>query len=280
MPRIRLRILSDLHFAEPASRIVDLSMVRPLFDGPEAFILNGDSIDTRFLEREPTMAAGREAFLAFIAPFGDRLTLITGNHDPNISAVHHLELANGRILITHGDVLFPSVAPWGWEAPHVIAARERRLAEIDPVQHGRLETQLEVCKHSSYATRHLSPTALAGTTSVRARLLHLLSRVRRADKILTSWVHAPSLAARLAERHRPGAELVIIGHTHLPGLWRRSSRWVINTGAFTPPLGARVVDFIEDRVEVRRVVARAGEFRIGGIAATLRPGRELTTPFF
>jgi predicted phosphodiesterase len=277
---IHLRILSDLHYAEPASRIADLRFIRPLFDGPERFVLNGDSIDTRFLDQEPSMAEGREAFLRFIAPFAERLILITGNHDPDISPLHHLELASGRILITHGDVLFPSVAPWGWEAPHVLVAREKRLAEIEPADRDRLETQLAVCKHASYATRHLSPTAHAGPTSTRARLLHLASRVRRADKILTSWFHAPALAARLAAQHRAEAELVIFGHTHYPGVWRRDGRLVINTGAFTPPFAARVVDFVDDRVEVRRVVRRGDEFRVGDAVASFAPGRGLHTPFF
>lgn len=280
MGRIHLRILSDLHYAEPASRIADLRMIRPLFDGPEQFILNGDSIDTRFLDKEPSMMDGREAFLRFIAPFAERLTLITGNHDPDISPHHHLDLANGRILVTHGDVLFPSVAPWGWEAPHVLIAREQRLAEIAPADRDRMETQLAVCKHASYATRHLSPTAHAGPTSARARLLHLASRVRRADKILTSWFRAPALAAQLAARHRPSAELVLFGHTHYPGIWRRADRYLINTGAFTPPFGSRVVDFVDDRVEVRRVVSRGGEFRVGDVAASLVPGRDLKAPFF
>lgn len=280
MGRIHLRILSDLHYAEPASRIADLRMIRPLFDGPERFILNGDSIDTRFLDKEPAMAEGRDAFLRFIAPFAERLTLITGNHDPDISPHHYLELAGGRILVTHGDVLFPSVAPWGWEAPHVLLARDRRLADIEPAYRDRLETQLAVSKYASYATRHLSPTALAGPTNTRARLLYLASRVRRADKILTSWFHAPRLAEELAARHRPTAELVIFGHTHYPGVWRRGSRRVINTGAFTPPFGSRVVDFVDDRVEVRCVVHRGGEFHIGRVAASFAPGRGLNAPFF
>lgn len=275
MPPVRLRILSDLHFAEPASRITDLHMIEPLLDGPDHLIFNGDSIDTRFLATNPGMAAGRERFLEFIAPLGKRLTLITGNHDPDISPHHHLELAGGRVLVTHGDVLFPSVAPWGWEAPHVLAARQRRLAEIAPREHGRLETQLEVSKHASYATRHLSPSALHRTTGPWARLLHLASRVRRADQILAAWFRTPSLAATLAEHHRPSAEVIIIGHTHFPGRWRRGRRTVINTGAFTPPFAPRVIDFVGDRIELRRVVRTGGVFRLGATAHPLELGCEI-----
>lgn len=269
VPRPRLRILSDLHFAEPATRIGALRQIAPLLDEPEQLILNGDSIDTRFVDTQPASAAGRDRFLEFIAPYRERMRLITGNHDPDISPHHHLEIDGGRVLVTHGDVLFPGVAPWGWEAPHVLTARAQRLAEIARDQHDLLETQLHVCKHASYATRLLSPSAGRSRDGALAQLLHLMSRVRRADKILTAWFHAPSLAATLAQRYRPAAEVVVFGHTHYPGVWKRRGRTIINTGAFTPPFGARVVDFVADRIDVRDVVRRGGEFRVGPVLHTL-----------
>lgn len=267
MADARLRILSDLHFGEPASRIRDLRMIAPLLDGAERLVFNGDSIDTRFLDTDPAGAAGRAAFLEFIEPYRSRLTLVTGNHDPDISPHHHLELEGGRVLITHGDVLFPSVAPWGWEAPHVLAARARRLAEIDAARHAAFETQLEVCKYASFATRHLSPGAKHARGGGLSRLMHLLARVRRADKIITSWFHSPALAAELAARYRPNARVVVFGHTHWPGVWRRGGRVIINTGAFTPPLAARLVDFVADRIEVRTIVQAGDEFRSGRLVA-------------
>lgn len=279
VPRVHLRVLSDLHYAEPASRVLALGSVRPLLDGPERVILNGDSIDTRFVEASPRQADARDAFLAFVAPDRDRVTLITGNHDPNISEHHFLELGAGRILLTHGDVLFPSVAPWGWEAPHVLAARNDHLSRIPPEQHGRLETLLEVCKQASYATRLLSPNFRTGGGRL-AHFRHVISRIRRADKILTSWLHAPSLAARLAAEFRPKVELVLFGHTHFPGLWRRSGRLIMNTGAFTPPFDARAIDFVDDRVEVRRIRRSGGEFRVGPVIVSLRPGRDFPHPYF
>lgn len=255
-------------------------MIRPLIDGAERTVLNGDSVDTRFIDQHSAAAAGRDRFLEFIAPFGERLTLVTGNHDPDISPHHHLELAEGRILVTHGDVLFPSVAPWGWEAAHVLAARTKRLAELPLAEHELLETQLGVCKHASYATRHLSPSALHEADGPMVRFMRLASRVRRADKILTSWFRTPNLAANLAAKHRPRAELVIIGHTHFPGIWRRQNRTVINTGAFTPPFGATAVDFVGDHVDVRAVVRTRDGFGVGRIVRTLRPDRDFTQAFF
>ena len=103
-----------------------------------------------------------------------------------------------------------------------------------------------------------------------ARFVHLLSRVRRADKILSSCFHAPALAATLAQRYRPNAQIIIFGHTHYPGVWTRRGRTIINTGAFTPPFGARVVDFVEDRIEVRDVIRRGSEFRVGPTLHRLR----------
>jgi predicted phosphodiesterase len=277
---LRLRILSDIHFAESTSRVTRLEMIRPLLGDADQILLNGDSVDTRFVDTQPTAAEGRERFLAFIAAYGDRLTMITGNHDPDISTHHHAEPAGGRILVTHGDVLFPSVAPWGWEAPHVLAARAEHLARFPGTARDSLEALLEVSKHSSYATRHLSPAAMRDTGGSLVRFLRILSRVRRADKILGSWFRTPRLAADLAAVHRPAAELVVIGHTHYPGVWKRGDRWVINTGAFTPPFRALAVDFIQTRVEIRAIERRNGEFRTTSLVRVLEAGRDLRTPFF
>jgi len=265
MSAIRLRILSDLHFAEPASRITTLMMLAPLLDTPERLIFNGDSFDTRFLKTDPISAAGHAVFSAFTAPLRPRLTLITGNHDPDVSPHHHLELAQGRVLITHGDVLFPEVAPWGWEAPHVLEARRHRLATIDPTLHDTLETELEVCKYTSLATSHLAPASLHQPPSFGLRIVHLLGRIRRADQILRAWMRSSQLADQLATRFRPQAQVVIFGHTHFPGVWQHGNRTIINTGAFTPPLGSRLVDFHDDCIRTRTIERQGGEFRPGKV---------------
>jgi len=55
-----------------------------------------------------------------------------------------------------------------------------------------------------------------------------------------------------------------LGHLHHPGIWRRPNGvTVINTGSFSRPFGAYVVDLTPNRLIVRRIIRRGGEFSPG-----------------
>jgi len=47
VPPAVTRIFSDLHFGDRASRARRLAQLRPLLDGVDALVLNGDTLDTR-----------------------------------------------------------------------------------------------------------------------------------------------------------------------------------------------------------------------------------------
>jgi predicted phosphodiesterase len=56
----------------------------------------------------------------------------------------------------------------------------------------------------------------------------------------------------------------VIGHTHKPGVWRTASGIVvINTGSFCRPFGAMATEITTDRLRVRQVSFRRGEFHPG-----------------
>jgi predicted phosphodiesterase len=90
--------------------------------------------------------------------------------------------------------------------------------------------------------------------------------------MLRAWRDTPGLAADLARARRPRARVVVLGHTHNPGVWpvkssSESSRiTIINTGSFTRPFGAAFVELDGERVRVTRI-ARHG--------STLHPDRVL-----
>jgi hypothetical protein len=62
---------------------------------------------------------------------------------------------------------------------------------------------------------------------------------------------------------RPQAHVVLIGHTHYPGVWRRSGRLIVNTGSFLNYMGAQAAIIENDRLEVRLVNQRNGNFALG-----------------
>jgi predicted phosphodiesterase len=57
---------------------------------------------------------------------------------------------------------------------------------------------------------------------------------------------------------------VVIGHTHRPSVATTAAGvHVINTGSFCRPLGGCCADVTPDRLTVRRVELRRGEFYAG-----------------
>jgi hypothetical protein len=64
---------------------------------------------------------------------------------------------------------------------------------------------------------------------------------------------------------RPQAHVVLIGHTHYPGVWHRSGRVVINTGSFLHYMSALAVIIDGERLEVRLVNQRNGKFTLGKV---------------
>ncbi len=270
-----LRIVSDLHLGEHGSRLHDTAGVEPLLEGVDRLVLNGDTLETRFLDLDPEAVRRKTAFEAWLAARAPRVVVITGNHDPQLGFVHHLDLADGAVLVTHGDTMFPEVAPWGWEAKHYGRVQKRLLDCIPKERRDTWETRLAVCKQAVLEIRDLSPRFPGSSSHPWARRLRFLHSIRRIDRILRCWREAPSASAALAETHRPAARVVVVGHTHRPGVWPVRGRWVVNTGSAVPPMGARAVDLVGRELIVRRWHIRRGRAGLGDVVARI----DLDAPF-
>ncbi|MFM9030676.1 MAG: metallophosphoesterase, partial [Opitutaceae bacterium] len=116
MPAAVTRILSDLHYGEHVSRVSRLDRLRPLLTGADRLVFNGDTLDTRPSRNESHSAVCRAEVESFVREQAPAATFITGNHDADISDRHHLELAQGRVFVTHGDILFDNLVPWSRDA--------------------------------------------------------------------------------------------------------------------------------------------------------------------
>jgi predicted phosphodiesterase len=266
-PRIT-RIVSDVHYGDRSSRVRSLGQLRPLLAGADALILNGDTLDTRPDKNRERIELQRREVLDFFGSAGIPVTFLTGNHDPDISRLHELGLEGGRILVTHGDVLFESIVPWSKDAAMIRSKVIAALAAVPDDGSGALESRLSAFRSvaGSIPQRHQSEKdplkyalRLAGDT---------VWPPDRALKILRAWREAPGRAAALARRHRPRARFVMIGHTHKPGVWRMTSGLVvINTGSFTQPFGALAAEVEPGAIRVRKVESRGGEFHPGRTVA-------------
>ena len=260
-----IRILSDIHYGDRASRVRALASLRPLCAGVTQLVLNGDTLDTRPGPHPAHTAECRAAVLDFFPREVPAVTLLGGNHDPDIAPRQYLDFAGGAVFVTHGDIFFDDIVPWSVDAGLI---RRRLAAELDPLppalQHD-LDRRLAIFRRValSIPQRHQSE---------KNRVKYLLSFLTdtvwpplRALRIVRAWRQAPQLAAGFTRRHRPRAKFVVSGHTHRPGIWREAGGvTVINTGSYCPPLGGACVDLAAGQLTVRAIEARGGEFHAGG----------------
>lgn len=263
-----IRIFSDLHYGDRASRVHRLAQLRPLLAGITELVLNGDTLDTRPGPAPAHTAQCRAEVLAFFPKNTPRVTLLTGNHDADLTPHHALDFAGGRVFVTHGDILFDDIVPWGRDAPLIGARIAAELAALPPAERGQLAARLAAWRRvaASIPQRHQSESrGLKYTLQFAADTVWPPLRVIR---ILRAWRSEPAHAAELVRLHRPNAKFVIVGHTHRPGVRRTPAGVVVvNTGSFCRPLGGHAVDLTPGRIVVRRVDARGGEFHPGAVVA-------------
>lgn len=251
--RFPIRILSDLHLGNNASMVGSAEVLLPLFEGTGTLVLNGDTFDQRHRVQGEASVHPVEIFEALAERAGTDLVVISGNHDPDSSTVYHLDLMDGQILVTHGDVLYPEIAPWSHFAAQFREMIRKELDELENPGGHSLEHLLATNK--SVARQILTQPHFYFPTNEGffRHLLRYLWPPSRILRILGSWRRLPVSAANLAVDHRPEARYVIVGHTHYPGIWSRKGRRIINTGSFLPLLGRRLVDIHEDHLEVRKI---------------------------
>jgi predicted phosphodiesterase len=234
-----VRIFSDLHLGHAVSRIQDVSVLRGLIAGAGTVIFNGDTwqeLASPFRGQAKVML---RALQALCTEEGADAIFLPGNHDPSWPGRGWVELADGRIIVMHGDALMHAGAPWKRE----VLSASGQVREIwarfpgatnDPVM--RLEVAREVarelCSIEHPLGRHiLQRTWDAVTPPVRALWM------------LHAWFTQGPMADAFFRRYFPAAELLVIGHFHRCGTWQHGGRTVINTGSFLDPGRAHWVEW-------------------------------------
>lgn len=280
MAASRIRIISDLHYADQASRVTELAQLAPLLDGTDQLICNGDTMDTRPGPEPATTVATLDALQSFVRAAGMPVNFITGNHDPDISDRHFALLAEGAVLLTHGDILYDSIVPWGRDAA-LAGEFVRELRNSAPTRPHNLLSLLEIHRDSARRIPQRHQAERDGLKYLAGFLGDTLWPLDRVWRILRAWRQMPGLAQGLLETHCPDTRFLIIGHTHRPGIWPLANGAVlINTGSFCPPTGRLLVDLTPKELLVRRIEQRRRDFHAGRVIArfALTPGRDSAMP--
>lgn len=268
MPGELTRIISDLHYGDRVSRVRRLAQLRPLLHGVSELVVNGDMLDTRPGPDPQFTARLRAEVAAFTNESEPAVTLITGNHDPDLSAHHALEFAGGEVWVTHGDIAFDQIVPWGRDAALIGRRIGAGLDALPLAAREQLDERFAVWRRvaATIPQRHQSETnRLKYALRFAADTIWPPLRVLR---ILRAWhTHSARMVA-LARQHRRGARFIVVGHVHRPAIWQApTGEVVINTGSFCEPFGGYAVDLAPGRLRVRRVIAPGGEFRAGAVVA-------------
>lgn len=263
-----VRILSDLHLGHRVSRIASVESLRPLVAGAATVVFNGDTwqeLAKLFRENSATML---EELRRLCAAEGAEPVFLSGNHDPGWPGAGWAQLAGGKILITHGDTLFAEGSPWSREA----LARRDQVAEIlarhpaadrDPAERIAMAREMAgLLRAASYPKGR----------RLWQRALDAVRPPRRAYEMLRVWATQPAAAAAFAERYFPAAEVVIIGHFHRAGIWRRRGRLVINTGSYMNPGPALWVDYHAGWLSCGRVNESGPQYERGEVLGRWRVG--------
>ncbi len=253
-----ITILSDLHYGFGGSHIASPAQLAPIFAESSLVIFNGDTVEQRAPEYRRRSWPLLDALRCEAARHSCEVRLLSGNHDPAASDTHHLDLCDGAVLVTHGDILFESITPWSPDSEEMGKEYRRLLSELSLDEAGFLERHLLANKQASLMVAYQIPRIPANRLGRLMTVLSQLWPITRPLQILKAWADTPRLAFQTLDRYRPGAQVIVFGHVHFPGIWSDSrSRWAMNTGSFTPPLGAAAVQITSGRTVVFRRVRRS-----------------------
>ncbi len=261
-----LRILSDLHLGHPLSRIGEPEDLWPLIAHAGTVVFNGDSAEVRAgpqCERALELLGSLQALLD---RRGVASIFLTGNHDPRYSEQHALLLGEGRLLATHGDFLVPFISPWSRRLDRCRAEMESLLESADPLRwESDLDYRLDLARACCDLLETAAPREGLSRMAKLLEMLHDIGSPKRALRIVEVWLRNPGRAFRAMERMVPDTRIMVVGHTHWPGVWLRGKRAVINTGGFVSMPPAQLVEFADGMVRVRAVRGRSGRCEPGRV---------------
>lgn len=274
----RIVILSDTHLANPGRGAHSAAALRPLWQGADELVINGDVAEVA--DEHLRGAAARQVveLLRLAEVDGVRVTLISGNHDPLITDRRYLRLAQREVFLTHGDILHPAISPWTDHGKDMARLHADAVMSLDPAKARDMDAQLAACKHASaaqwdeFVTRPHKPGSLANFVPYRVRrpLAQKAALARKLVKAAYYWQTIPRRAMGFARRFAPESRFFVFGHIHRAGIWtdpgagpNGQDRYIINTGAYQNPRNPRAVVIQGQDLSVWPVVFNTAGHRLG-----------------
>jgi UDP-2,3-diacylglucosamine pyrophosphatase LpxH len=254
-----VRVYSDLHLGNKVSRIDSVNSLRPLIAGAGTVIFNGDTWQELAGEMRDRSRRMLDELRALCAEEGCDTIFLSGNHDPGWPGPGWLELAEGRVVVTHGDALLHDSSPWKHE---VLANPDevRRVWSQHPDAATNVAARLRVARAIA---RNLPTRRHATGRKLWHRVGNALRPPRRGLRMIEAWLTQGTIGARFCDRYFPAAQFLLIGHFHWQGTWLRGNRRVINTGSFVYPGRADYVELANGWLKRGTIVEERDVCRLG-----------------
>jgi predicted phosphodiesterase len=244
-------VISDVHLGR-AGMVATADELEELVDSASTLIINGDVAELHVNQWSEAAARELERLRERCRRSGTRLVMLAGNHDPELTPRRHLVAAEGRLLITHGDAVHESLAPWSDAAPIIRARHRAVLASMPEDRRGSLDAIFEAAREAAKAECEALGDLGKPTTPFTA-----LAKPLKIAIIGRFWLSHARRMHRFAAVHAPAASVVLVGHTHRASVERVGGRTIVNTGCFGVPGPALGVMIGDDGLDVRRLVRRS-----------------------
>lgn len=242
-----VRMVSDWHFGHPGTSIREIAQVDSVLEGAGTLVMVGDGreelvrgwrneADRLWDELQRTCQAKGVTFLA-----------LTGNHDPDASVDGWLKLAGGRILVTHGDMIYDTSSPWSRE---LFAEREKVRNLLESWECQCLEERWERAREVG---RLLRPDGDAPKRFAEY-LKMALWPPERLLVVVKVWAGFAAEGNRFLDSFAPECQELVCGHFHRPGRFRVGQRTVWNTGSLMKMCKGLAVDFDGESLTSQKIV--------------------------
>jgi len=246
----RTVILSDTHLAGNGQGAGSADALRPLWQGADELIMNGDIAELSHPTERANAARQVMRLQDLCEEDGVRLTFLSGNHDPLITDRRFLRLCHGEVFLTHGDMLHPAISPWTSYASQLKDLHSDALAQLSQHDRADLDQQAMAAAHASnlkwdHLAEHEQPKL-----GPIAKKIDMAGKVAR---VLWFWHRLPKLAAKFAQQYAPDARFFIFGHIHRAGIWHFGNQAMINTGSYHCPRNPHAIVLQDQQLSMHRV---------------------------
>ena len=260
----RTLILSDLHLGRPGGAR-SARAFEALVQQFNRVIVNGDIAELHHARFQRDAELEVEIFRDLCVTRGIRLDLIAGNHDPFVSDVRSLAIADGAIYVTHGDAFHPAIAPWSPYAASMRRSFAATLAATPP------EIPRDVAHFKAAREASLAEWRVMGAGAHVSTLANMAVRPHRMLAVLAYWARYPQMAAGWGARFAPRAGTIIVGHSHRAFAKSIVGRRIANTGAFGFPGIPHGIVIEGQSVHMHRIIDRTPYYTLATNASASWP---------